>query len=395
MTYSANGELSLRERVFEVLERGRRGALSRFFDIAIVFLIVLNVAASVLGTVAWIDAGWGDELKAFDRFCVAVFVAEYIARLWVAPEHPMMKGRGEWQARLRTAVMPMMVVDLLAIMPFFVELALGVDLAVVRVLRIVRFYRLARYAPAIETIGRVLASEWRSLAGTGVIFMGLLLMSSVAMYLAEGHLQPDKLGDVPSAMWWAVVTLSTVGYGDVTPVTVFGKVIAGFTMALGITFFALPVGIIANGFQEEIKRRDFVVSFAMVARVPLFAQLEVQMIARLVGLLRARKFSAGALVLAKGDPADDMFFITRGEVEVEVGNPPVRLGEGDFFGEIALVHHEARRTANVYAVRNTDLLVLSAADFRRVAHQSPELARAVRETAELRMAQNRKRADEN
>lgn len=389
MAYGAKEVLTTREFAFELLERGRRGEASRVFDIAMISLILLNVAASVVGTVPSVHEAWGGALHAFDRFCVAIFIIEYLARLWVAPEHPMMQGRSAWSARLRTAATPMMVVDLVAILPFFVELAFGVDLAVLRVLRIVRFYRLARYVPAIVTIGRVLAAEWRSLAGTGVIFIGLLLFSSVAMYLAEGGLQPDKLGDVPSAMWWAVVTLSTVGYGDVTPVTAIGKVIAGLTMALGITFFALPVGIIATGFQEEIKRRDFVVSFAMVARVPLFAQLEMPMIARLVGLLHARKFAAGSLVIAKGDAAEEMYFITRGEVEVEI-EKPVRLGEGDFFGEIALIHHEAKRTANVYAVRPTDLLVLSAADFRRIAHQSPELARAVRETAEQRMAQNRK-----
>lgn len=382
--------MSVRQHAFEILERGRRGSLSQAVDVTIVLLIVVNVFVSVIGTVASIEARWGLWLSLIDHVCVAVFAVEYLARLWVAPEHPMMAGRSALSARLRTAGMPMMIVDLVSIMPFFIELIAGVNVGAIRVLRFIRFYRLARYAPAIATIGRVLAAEWRSLVGTAVIFFGLLLLSSVAMYFAESHLQPDKLGDVPSAMWWAVVTLSTVGYGDVTPVTALGKVIAGIVMALGITFFALPVGIIANGFQEEIKRRDFVVSFAMVARVPLFTKLEIPVIARLVGLLSARKFSEGSLIIAKGDPADAMFFIASGEVEVELPNAPTRLGEGDFFGEIALIQHEAYRTANVYAVRATDLLVLSSSDFRRLTHQSPDLAHAVRETAEQRIAQNRK-----
>lgn len=382
--------MSLRQDAFEILERGRRGSISRTVDVTIVLLIVVNVFISVIATVQSVEARWGFWLTLVDQICVAVFVLEYLARLWVAPEHPMMAGRTALYARLRTAGMPMMIVDLVSIAPFFIELFVGVNIGAIRVLRFIRFYRLARYAPAIATIGRVLAAEWRSLVGTAVIFFGLLLLSSVAMYFAESHLQPDKLGDVPSAMWWAVVTLSTVGYGDVTPVTALGKVIAGIVMALGITFFALPVGIIANGFQEEIKRRDFVVSFAMVARVPLFTKLEIPVIARLVGLLSARKFSEGALIVAKGDPADAMFFIASGEVEVELPTAPIRLGEGDFFGEIALMQHEARRTANVYALRATDLLVLSSADFRRLTHQSPDLAHAVRETAEQRIAQNRK-----
>ena len=382
---------TLRNHLFEILEQGHRSAWAKLFDFAIIILILVNVLVSVIGTVPSINAGWSGVFHIVDRFCVAVFLVEYISRIWVAPEHPLMKGKGPIMARLHAMLMPMMLIDALALLPFFIELFFGADLAVVRVLRVVRFYRLARYAPAVATIGRVLAAEWRSLVGTGVIFLGLLLVSSTAMFLAERNIQPEKYGDIPSTMWWAVVTLSTVGYGDVTPVTVLGKIIAGFTMAMGIMFFALPVGIIANGFQEEIKRRDFVVSFAMVARVPLFAKLDVPLIARLVGLLSARKFSAGALILAKGDTADAMFFIARGEVEVEVPDKVVRLAEGDFFGEIALIHHDARRTANVYAARPTDLLVLSAPDFRRLIHQSPELANAVRETAEQRIGQNSKK----
>lgn len=382
---AANEIQTQRARMFEILEHGRKGTVSQIIDFSIIFLILANVAASVIETVPHIHAEYGQALRNFDHFCVAVFIVEYLARLWVAPEHPMMRRSNAFMARLRTAGTPMMVVDAIAILPFFLELVAGVDLGAIRVLRIVRFYRLARYAPAIITIGRVLASEWRSLLGSAVIFAGLLLLSSVAMYIAEGDLQPDKLGDLPSTMWWAVVTLSTVGYGDVTPITVAGKIIAGIVMVLGITFFALPVGIIANGFQEEIKRRDFVVSFAMVARVPLFNKLEAPLIARLVGMLHARKFSAGAVIVSRGDAADGMYFIASGEVEVEIPDNPVRLSEGDFFGEIALITHEARRTATVVATRPTDLLVLSAPDFRRLMAQSPDLDHAVRETAAQRM----------
>ncbi|GIL00350.1 MAG: cyclic nucleotide-binding protein [Alphaproteobacteria bacterium] len=390
MTYGAKDELTIRERVFEILERGRRGTVSQAFDLFIIALILGNVAASVIGTVAHVQEVWGVHLRRFDNFCVAVFVAEYLLRLWAAPEHPLMAGHGAAYARLRTMIMPMMVVDLVAILPFFIELLVGVDIAAIRVIRIVRFYRLARYVPAIATIGRVLANEWRSLVGSVVVFAGLLLLASVAMYVVEGHLQPDVLGDVPSAMWWAVVTLSTVGYGDVVPATAAGRAIAGLVMVTGILFFALPVGIIATGFHEEIRRRDFIVSFAMVARVPLFARLDAPTIARLAGMLHARRVAAGAVIFSKGDPADGLYFIANGQVEVDVPGRPVRLGEGDFFGEIGLIEHDAVRTATVTAVRSTDLLVLAAPDFRRLMSQSPELDRAVRETAAQRAEENRR-----
>ncbi|MFZ1814529.1 MAG: cyclic nucleotide-gated ion channel [Rhizobiaceae bacterium] len=385
MAPSTASDQPLRTRAFDMLEHGRKGPVSQFFDFMIITLIVANVFASVIETVPEIQASHGAMLGMFDTFCVIIFCLEYAARIWVAPEHPIMRGKSAVAARLKTAVTPIMLLDAVAILPFFLQLFLGVDLAAIRVLRIVRFYRLARYAPAILTIGRVLASEWRSLLGSAVIFAGLLLLSSVAMYIAEGHIQPDKFGDLPSTMWWAVVTLSTVGYGDVIPATAIGRIIAGIVMVLGIAFFALPVGIIANGFQEEIKRRDFVVSFAMVARVPLFNKLEAPLIARLVGMLHARKFSSGAVIVQKGDPADGMYFIANGEVEVEIPSNPVRLGEGDFFGEIALISHEARRTATVVATRPTDILVLAAPDFRRLMAQSSELDHAVRETAAQRM----------
>jgi voltage-gated potassium channel len=388
MTWGLKDELTIRERAFEILERGRRGTLSHAFDIFIVVLILASVTISVIDTVETVRLEWGQTLRTVERFCSVIFIFEYLARLWVAPEHPMMARHSPAYARLRTAIKPIMVVDLLCISPLFIELLFGLDFAVIRLLRIARFYRLARYVPAIATIGRVLAAEWRSLLGSAVIFLGLLLIASAGMYLAERNVQPDKFPDIPSAMWWAAVTLSTVGYGDVVPVTLVGRLIAGFVMFGGILFFALPVGIIANGFQEEIRRRDFVVSFAMVARVPLFSSLDPPEIARLAGILRSRKFPSGSLVIARGEPADGMFFIVSGEVEVDVPGNPVRLGEGDFFGEMALIRRDALRTANVTAVRPCDLLELTTPDFRRLVSQIPDLDRAIRETAEIRSRAN-------
>lgn len=376
---------STRGRVFEILERGRRDEVaSRAFDIAIVALILANVAAAVIGTVSWIGAAYGEALRVFDTVCVAVFMAEYAARLWTAPEHPALRHLPPVMARARLAATPLMIVDLVAILPFFIELAAGVDLRVIRLLRIVRFYRLARYVPALATIGRVVAAEWRPLLGSAVLFLGLLLFTAVLMNLAEGDLQPDRLGDVPSAMWWAIVTLSTVGYGDVVPITPFGKIVAGLTMLLGIMFIALPVGIIATGFHAEIHRRDFVVSFAMVARVPLFSRLDAPTIARLVGLLTARKVPAGDVIVSKGEEADGMYFIASGQVEVELPQGSVHLGEGDFFGEIALLSPDARRTATVTAVRASELLQLHRRDFQRLMARHADIAEAIQRVAHQR-----------
>ena len=139
------------------------------------------------------------------------------------------------------------------------------------------------------------------------------------MHVVEGAVQPDKLGDMPKAIWWAASMLAKIGGGELTPLTTLGRIIAAITVMLGIVCFALPVAIIGRGFYEEIRRRDFVVTFAMVARVPLFARLDAAAIAGLVGMLRARTVPAGTTIIRKGERGDAMYFIASGRVEVEVG----------------------------------------------------------------------------
>jgi len=381
---------TFRRLLFDVLERSRRGdRMSRIVDIVLVCIILANVAASVLDTVPVIHDRYGFALAVFNVFCVVIFVLEYAGRIWTAPEHPALAEMPAWRARIAHAASPMLVLDLIAISPFVIELFFGADIAVVRILRVIRFYRLARYSPALETIVGVIASEWRSLAGAAVLFVGLLLFSGVAMFLAEGKVQPDVLGDVPKAMWWGVVTLSTVGYGDVVPVTLPGKIVAGLTMVLGIVFFALPVGIIATSYLQQLRRRDFVVSFAMVARVPLFNHLDAAVIARLIGLLTARRAAAGEVIITKGEEADAMYFITSGKVEIELPTGPVYLSEGDFFGEMALVDERQRRSATVIAARTCNLLVLSARDFKHLVHANAEIGEAVNEIARQRRKAHR------
>jgi voltage-gated potassium channel len=378
---------SVRARTFEILETGRRGdRVSRAFNIFIVTLILANVTGAVLVTAPSINAAWGPAFDRFDWACVVIFAVEYLARLWTAPHDPRYRNLPDKLARLRLAATPLMILDLIAILPTLIAAALGINGEIFRVLRVVRFFRFTRYVMALQTIGRVLGAEWRRLAGTAVLFLGLLLVSGALMFIAEGDVQPDKMGSIPLAMWWAVVTLSTVGYGDVVPVTTAGKMIAGLTMATGIMFFALPVAVIASGFQEEIKRRDFVVSFAMVARVPLFSGLGAAAIAQLAAMLTARKVPGGTEIVVKDDEADGMYFIVSGRVEVELPGAPVRLGEGDFFGEIAMVNR-ARRTATVRTLQPTELLKLSERDFRVFMDRNPLTAETVRAIADRRLAE--------
>jgi len=192
-------------------------------------------------------------------------------------------------------------------------------------------------------------------------------------------------------MWWAAAMLAKIGGGELTPATTLGRLIAAITVMLGIFCFALPVAIIGRGFYEEIRRRDFVVTFAMVAHVPLFARLDAVAISDLVSILTARAVHAGSVIVRKGESGDAMYFIASGAVEVEAHGGKVRLEEGDFFGEMALLTHE-RRTATVTAIKRTDLLILDADDFHRFIDHNPEVGAHLRTVAQNRAAEEGGRA---
>ncbi len=367
LTHRASG---FRQRAFEVLEHSRRRDLaSRILDGVLVVLIVSNVGVVIAQSIPEVAAAHGPALLAFDRFCVLVFALEYAARLWVAPEHPMLRNDGAVTARLRFAASPLMVIDALALVPFLLETLYPAS-TLIPLTRLVRLLKLARYSPAIATIGRVVASEWRALLACVIILGGVLLTAAAVMLAVEGDKQPERLGDMSKTIWWAAAMLAKIGGGETEPITVLGRFVAAVTVMLGIFCFALPVAIIGRGFYEEIRRRDFVVTFAMVARVPLFANLDAASIADLVNILRARTVAAGTVLVREGDPGDAMFFLASGAVEVSSKTLQVRLGEGDFFGEMALLTR-GPRTATVTALVSTDLLVLEVDDFLRLADRLP------------------------
>lgn len=370
----------LRQRAYQILEHGRRREpASRAVDWLLVVLVLANVTATVAHTVPDIAARYGASLQLLDRLCVLVFAIEYVARMWVAPEHPLLQRRAPLGARLRFAATPLMVIDALALLPLLLELLFPRN-ELMLLTRLVRFLKLARYSPALATIGRVIASERRALLACVIIFTGALLAAAAAMQVVEGTVQPDKLGDMPKAIWWAASMLAKIGGGEVTPMTTLGRIIAAITVMLGIGCFALPVAIIGRGFYEEIRSRDFVVTFAMVARVPLFSRLDAASIANLVGMLKARTVPAGTTIIRKGERGNAMYLIASGGVEVESAISKVRLEEGDFFGEMALLSREPR-SATVTALRATDLLVLHTDDFLRLIDRLPEIGDRVKAVA--------------
>jgi voltage-gated potassium channel len=248
----------------------------------------------------------------------------------------------------------------------------------------VRFLKLTRYSPGMRSLLDVISAERRALFGTLVIIAGATMVAASIMHLVEGAAQPDKFGTVPDAMWWAIVTLATVGYGDVTPVTALGKLVTSIYILCALIIIALPVGIIATAFANEIHRREFVVTWSMVARVPLFAGLEAADIADVSRLLRSQVVDAGTVIVRRGEIGHSMYFIASGQAEVELPKGKVRLGAGDFFGEMAVLK-QARRAATVTAVSRTSLLVLDERDLEALMERERRIAERIQEVMRDRL----------
>lgn len=376
---------NLRRRIYEVLERGSAGdRVSLLVDRCLVTLILVNLTAVVLESMPPLAASYRVWFDLIEYGSLVVFTAEYALRLWVAVEHKPLQHLPAGFARLKYVLSGFGIIDLLAVLPFWLAFLLPAELQVIVVLRMIRFLKITRYSPAMRSLLEVLYSERRALFGCIVIMLGATLISAAMMHLVEGRVQPDKLGTIPDAMWWAIVTLGTIGYGDVVPMTPLGKVIAAITIFLGLVMIALPVGIIANAFADEIHRRDFVVTWAMVARVPLFSELDAKEIADIMRLLRAQQVEPGALIARRGEPAHSMYFIAAGEVEIELPHERVALGVGHFFGEVAVLRR-ARRSANVTASLRTSLLVLDAQDLQSLMERDTRIAERIREVARSRI----------
>ena len=239
-------------------------------------------------------------------------------------------------------------------------------------------------------LGHVFLAEAKPIASVVKVFAFVLVMAAVAMHLVERDAQPAAFGTLPNALYWAVTTLTTTGYGDIVPVTPLGRMIAGFVMISGLAVFGLWTGILATGFAAETRRRDFVRTWEFVAKVPFFKPLSPAAIIEIARMLRPIDVAERTVIVRKGRQGDCMYFIAEGLVEV-VG-AGVQLGAGAFFGEMALLG-DGTRTATVTAVVPSTLLVLELTDYRIFAAHYPELARAVEDEAARRRAERNKKPE--
>lgn len=369
-----------RSRVVSLLQEGEsrtaKQAGAKCFFVAV---ILLTIAAIVFETADEFAKSQAGMLRAIEYLTVTLFACEYLLRLWLAPD-----GLGNpAKARLDYLLSIYGVIDLVAILPFFVGLIVPIDADWLRVLRLMRVLKLARYVPALGLFAEVVRTERRPLLAALMVMLVLLLLNSAIMYALEREAQPKSFSSIPHAMWWCIVTMASVGYGDMTPLTNAGKVFGGMVMLLGIAMFAIPAGILATGFAAEIRKRDFVVTWQMVAKLPLFTRLDASRIAEIANLLKRQVVPAQFAIVRRGEKADSMYFILDGEVEVDIQPAPLRLGRGQYFGELALLN-DTVRNATVTAVADCQLLSLAAADFRRLLDTHPELKAEIAQVARER-----------
>jgi len=369
---------SLRRHVFDVMEIGHgESRASRIFDTTIVTLILLNIAAFVAETVPSLSAAYGRYFFAFEIVSVAIFTVEYGLRLWTATEVPYLKRLPPWKARLDLALRPALLIDLAAILPFYLGTLLSIDLRVLRALRLLRFFKLSRYSPALHTLLRVLVNERRALIGAGLLLLTVVLFASTGMYYIEGRVQPDKFGSVPDAAWWAIATLTTVGYGDVAPVTPLGRFFGSIVMITGLCILALPVAIISAGFAQELGRRDFVVTWSLMSRIPLLAELDAKAVEQVMPLLHAHNLPPNIEVLGEGSEGRAMYFIASGHVAFRSRGGERVYSKGDVFGLVAMLGQTSAHGSFVTKSK-CRLLKLHSEDFHRLETASPEIGHQLR-----------------
>lgn len=229
---------------------------SAFFNISLASLIILNVLALILESVSVLHREWGIYFLIFEIFSVSIFIAEYFLRLWVADLNP--KYQHPLAGRIRYLFSPLAIVDLLAFLPSLLLMS-GLDLRVLRMFRLFRVVRLLhvpRFNIAMNSIWQAARSKSAEFIIAGTIMFLLLILCSSLAYFAEHEAQPQAFSSIPASLWWGIMTMTTVGYGDVYPITTMGKIIASFFAALGIGFFALPSAILASALIEQSRQKE-------------------------------------------------------------------------------------------------------------------------------------------
>jgi voltage-gated potassium channel len=339
--------------------------------IGVLMVVILSVDSAYVASYLWIDAVlWG---------CLGFFAFEWLVRIRFAAKIGrasayLFSGRG--------------LVDAAGAIAVPLALMVGADPKTAWLFAVVWLVKVIPGIPGLRQLRRVLVLESGPILSVLVLFLMVLFLGSVTVYFLERDAQPETFGNVPSALWWAVVTLTTTGYGDAVPITPLGRIVAAVVMICGLGVFGLWTGILATGFAAETRRDNFLRTWESVSKVPFFATLGPSAIADVTHMLRTIDLPPRVTIIRKGQQGDCMYFIASGEVEVDLPGKKVRLGEGAFFGEMALLGNSLR-SANIATTRLSKLLVLDLVDFRLLMARHPDLAETIDAEANRRALENK------
>lgn len=246
--------MTLRKRVYHLLEPSVSGLrIASTIEYFFITLIVCNIAVILLETVPRYDKEYGDVFQYFDVFSVLIFTFEYILRVWTCVEKPQYQNK--FSGRFMYSLSGPALIDLLSILPFYLYF-FPIDLRVLRIFRLFRLLRLlkiARYLTALSLIFAVIRERREQLMVVLMFIFFLLVITSTIMYYVEGPYQPEKFSSIPATMWWGIATLTTVGYGDMIPMSTGGKILAGLISIIGVGMYALPAGILSAGISDHIR----------------------------------------------------------------------------------------------------------------------------------------------
>jgi voltage-gated potassium channel len=368
----------LRRLTADIFDDGVISRGSLVYRVVEAAFAISGVGAMVLNTEPNLPANWTSLCLDVDAVVLGFFIVDWLARLWVVPLS--FDGLSAMTARMRWLTSRTSIIGLLSFVPMGIGAFIDWTATGAPILAILWVVRFAHYSKGIDMLIAVFARERQAIVAVVFMFLATLLTGAVLEFLVERGVDPDHFNSVAQTMWWGITTLTTTGYGDMVPSTPLGRLIAGGMMISGLIVFGLMAGILATGFAAEMKRRDFLRNWDLVAQVPMFHDVGPGTIADLANLLRPRELPSRSVVARRGAAGDCMFFIVDGEVEIQIEPAPVRLGGGHFFGEMALVTGAARN-ATVVTTMATRLLVLDIADFRALASAKPELLDIIHQEA--------------
>ncbi|MGY8816114.1 MAG: cyclic nucleotide-gated ion channel [Gammaproteobacteria bacterium] len=329
--------------------------LENFFGL----LIALNILHQILASTTLINdyPDWVYYFELFYQVSMVIYVAEIGLRTYLDRR----LGFLGW-------------VDAIIVLNYFI-LGGVYDLRAFRLFRVFEIYKHTRILFPSNTLVRTIYLQRFALLGSQIMVLSVLLVFSILIYFIEGGVQPESFGSIPDAMWWGIATLTTVGYGDIYPATLTGKILASLTMFLGIGMFALPAAILASAYYEEIQKKNFLVSIETITEIPLFAKLPIAALSKINQKLDPVIMAAKKPVFKKGDKADSMYIIEFGHVQVEI-DEPVTLGPGDYFGEMGLLGNTTRN-ATITTLDEVKLLELTKEDLEELFNDHEVLFREI------------------